>query len=165
MLSTSDIEKNIDILDKVYNESSSILESNLYSKLAVLELGGWIELAMDDIVKECSTRILGQKSQEKIDGIVSKTYGFDYNIHFIEMLHRIIGFKGIEDLENEVDQIKFQKFKSNLGMLTTPRNTFAHNPTEGVALTVDSPSKTKSKIEPISEGLKEIDDVLKKLGY
>lgn len=52
-----DISKNIDDLDSFYNSSwRSPRRQFFFAKLAVLELCGWIEETMDDIVKDCKNR-------------------------------------------------------------------------------------------------------------
>ena len=90
MIARSYILDNLTTLDRKYRNSTTTKESLFYSKLAVLELCGWIEESMDDIVLRCARRHL--KDQANIDyvheDIVKRTYGFDYQRHFRRMLMR-----------------------------------------------------------------------------
>jgi hypothetical protein len=166
MLSTFDICENIYILDESYINASSSLAQNLFSKLAVLELCGWIEQSMDDIIRECYIRILGNNYHNEIEVIIQKTHGFDYKKCFRPMLIQITGLKDIENLEDSFDLAKFLKLKSTLGELKKVRGKYAHtHHTEEDKTPIDSPSRTETKIKPIFEGLQEIDEVFKKLRY
>ena len=80
MIARTEILANLWTLDRKYRNSTSKKESLFYSKLAVLELCGWIEESMDDVVLRCARRHL--KDQANItyvqNEIVKRTHGFDY---------------------------------------------------------------------------------------
>jgi hypothetical protein len=54
MIAKTYILNNLSTIEKLYNDSSSIKNSLFYSKLAILELCGWTEESMDDIIKKCA---------------------------------------------------------------------------------------------------------------
>lgn len=166
MIDKSDIQENIEVLERLYNSCSNQRKEFFYSKLAILELCGWLEESMDDIARRCCKRNMNDdKNMEDIENIIQKTYGFEYKKHFRNMLIQIIGFKGIEAVEREVNLLKFKRFKSTLGMLKTPRDIHAHTHLKGTIITIDSPSVTISKFQSLYEGLKEIENTLKNLKY
>ena len=79
MIARSYILANLKTLDRKYNMATSTRDSLFYSKLAILELCGWIEESMDDIVLRCACRHLTD-----IDNItfvkrqiIKRNYGFD----------------------------------------------------------------------------------------
>ena len=77
-------------------------EALLFSKLATLELCGWIEVSMDDIVLRHSRRTLREPVNRAFceKRIVKPIYGFDYDIHFRKMLMGLIGLEGVAPSRN-----------------------------------------------------------------
>ena len=57
---------------------------SLLSKLATLELCGWIEVSMDDIVIRMAKRLLSDPVDRATyeSEFVNRVHGFDYQIHF-----------------------------------------------------------------------------------
>ena len=166
MVTKSYIRKNLDDIHHLYHSSSSQRKKLFYSKLAILELCGWLEESMDDIAKRCCNRNIKEiKNRDKILDAIKRTYGFEYDRHFRKMLITIIGYKGIELIEKKADSLTFQKFKSTLGMLKGKRDAQAHTYVRGIMTTIDAPSVTLSKFQNLYEGLLEIDMILKALKY
>jgi hypothetical protein len=100
----------------------------LLSKLATLELCGWLEGWMDDFVLELSRCCLSDDKWVK-EAVISKTNGFDYNSHLRPMLCRILGEHLTRLLEIEFDQTNpgdLDQIKSTLGLLWKQRCEFAH---------------------------------------
>ena len=54
MIGKTNIERNIKQLKTNFNKTNSPKLELFYSKLAIIELCGWIEESMDDIVLRCS---------------------------------------------------------------------------------------------------------------
>jgi hypothetical protein len=131
-----------------------------YSKLAILELCGWIEGSMDDIVLTCANRHLKHPSNlRRVEReIVGKTYGFEYEKHFRNMLFQLVGTINVEKIERKFDPAKFQVLKSQLGVLKSIRDEEAHTHLKGVTKRLDAPSVTKGRFFLIYDGLKDIDD-------
>lgn len=164
MVNKSSIFSNLELIEKLYNTSSST-EALLYSKLAIIELCGWIEESMDDIVKEYANIKLNNIDNINFldDEIIGKNYGFEYDKHFRKMLMQVIGIVGLETLEKNVNKNKLQRMKSSLGTLKGPRNTESHTYIKGTTRTIDAPSVTKRKLMDVYEGLKNFEAELKKL--
>lgn len=164
MISRTYIIGTLESLDRLYTGSTSTKKGLFYSKLAILELCGWIEESMDDIVQRCAIRHLKKKSnRDVVDELVKRTYGFDYEKHFRNMLIGLIGIIHTEKLEKKVDPVKFQRLKSNLGSLKEYRDREAHTHLKGTTKRLDAPSVTKSKFLRVYEGLKNFDQELRRL--
>lgn len=158
MIAKTYIESNLKRIENKFNRSRSNKESLFYSKMAILELCGWIEESMDDIVLRCGYRNLNQRCYKEFvkDDIVKPIYGFKYNEHFKSMLVNLIGLITYEKVEKAVDQIKLQKLKSTLGSLTTVRNAEAHTHIK-TTRSINAPTVTKKQFIDIYDGLVEID--------
>lgn len=163
MIAKSYIQRILSDLDKGYNNSKSPKKALYYSKLAVIELCGWIEESMDDVVLCCAkrnTNLAASFNYVKTE-VVNKCYGFHYKSHFRPMLIQVIGIVGVEIVETNVDTVKDALFRSNLGSLKIVRDAEAHTHLKGFTRTIDAPSVTMSKFNPIYDGLKEYDRVIR----
>lgn len=159
------MEENLRRLDRLYRRASTPKESLFYAKLAVLELCGWIEESMDDVVIRCSIRSLRDQQNRSFvnDSVVRRNYGFEYNKHFREMLIKVVGLAQIERLEKHLDPAKHAKFKATLGALATVRNSEAHTHLKGMTRVVNAPSVTISHFNDVYIGLREYDHVLRRV--
>jgi hypothetical protein len=163
MIAQSYIRGNLAAINRRYLTASSQLESLLYSKLAILELCGWIEESMDDIVLRCAMRLLKDPDNRHYCqvNIVRRTYGFDYQENFRFMLIRLVGLAAVEKVEARVDSAKLSLMESALSTLKSQRNTEAHTHVKGTTRTINAPSVTMSQFVPLYEGLMEFDRVLR----
>ncbi len=162
MIAKTYIHKNIQELNTLYNKCSNQKKELYYSKLALLELCGWIEESMDTIVESMASRTLKQSSNRKlVKELIKKNYGFEYDAHFRKMLIHVIGLINVERLEVSIDQAKYFKLKAALGNLKTARNKEAHTHLKGVARSIDAPSVTKYHFFDVYDGLKNIEQQLK----
>jgi hypothetical protein len=161
------IHKTLKGLDVLYRRARTSKEALFFSKLGILELGGWIEETMDQVIRSCASRTL-QKSanQERIEKeVILKNYNFDYENNFRKMLTQVIGLKGVEKRENGMDPIMLQKLKTTLGNIKARRDQEAHRHLSLTMPTLDAPSVTLQNFEQIYTGLKEISAQLKKMGF
>ena len=166
MFTKSEISKNLQEINKLFLTTKSQRKNMFYSKLAVLELCGWTEVSMDDIVIRCLKRksLVGNRLSivnEKID----KTWGFDYEKHFINMLMHVIGYSGVERIENKLDKTKHIHLVSTLNTLKKVRDRLAHTYTIGVTPWLDAPSTTLNNFLFIYDGLLDFDRKLRLLGH
>jgi len=167
MIARSYIESNLKQLDKLYLNAVTPKSKLYYSKLAMLELCGWIEESMDDIVQKSANRLLrSQASKNYITNtIINPTYGFEYKKHFMKMLSYVVGLINVEKLEDKLDPLKKARLESALGTLKVARNREAHTHLKGVTRQVDAPSITISLFNHVFDGLKDIELNLKELSY
>ena len=78
MVNKGSISRNLRELDTRYNRKTRNLRDPLYySKLALLELCGWIEVTMDGIVLDCAQKHLTRHSNLNYvqDSIIHRTFG------------------------------------------------------------------------------------------
>lgn len=163
MISRSYIESNLKQLDQLYNTAGTQKKKLYYSKLAMLELCGWIEESMDDVVQKCANRVLKNRRNKNYitNKVIKPTYGFEYERHFKKMLISVVGLMSIEKVEAKVDPQKYARFTSALGSLKAARNREAHTHLKGVMRTVDAPSVTLQYFINVYEGLIDLESQLK----
>jgi len=111
------------------------------SKLAALELCGWIEETFDKIFLTYGTsRLVTRDCLDEFASSVERTYGFDYKKNLKPLFVKIMGLKGFEKLETNFGPADIATLKSLLGTLKTIRDSHAHTHTKGVIPNVVSPS-------------------------
>jgi hypothetical protein len=162
MIARSYIDRNLIYLDRVYRNATSTTEKNYCSKIAILELCGWIELSMDDIVLRGCVRALKQeKNRKAVREKVKHNYGFEYQKHFVSLITSLVGFHGYETLEKKIPTMISVSFKSELGNLKVRRNSLAHTYYRGVTPYYDAPSITMSRYLSVANGLDAYDQALR----
>jgi len=164
MISRTYIQANLRTLDHSYRKTSNSKHAYYFSKLAILELCGWIEMSMDDVIqRHCDRKISDSVNDKYVEReVIRKTYGFDYDKHFRQMLIKLTGIVTVEKIEKSIDVTVHALFKSQLTSLNTVRNSLAHTYTKQVGV-IDAPSVTKARLQPIYDGLKAYDDKLRAL--
>ncbi len=165
MVSKTSILRNLSKISTLYNRTSNPKEALFYSKLAILELCGWIEESMDDIVRKCANRKLRNNDNlnflEKV--IIKKVHGFDYHNNFRKMLMQVIGLIKLEIIELKVNQTKLDRMKAALNALKEQRNPVAHTHIKGTTARIDAPSVTNQRFVDVYDGLKDIEYEIKLL--
>lgn len=153
MVNITGISNTINELDILYNSNSA--QGVYYSKLALLELCGWIEQTMDNIIKDCSNSKLTEPANISFveKKIIDRTNGFHYDSHFRPMLMKLIGLIKLEQIEiilkNSGD---LSMLTSQLGSLKAKRDQAAHTTITGITHSYDAPSILKNyltRIHPI----------------
>jgi hypothetical protein len=169
MITESDLLENLNELDELYNGATNKKNDKqaiYYSKLALLELCGWIEESMDDIIMQCSNSKLKDNKNKKYleDKIIKSNNGFRYNENFREMLIKTIGIIQLEKLEIKLEkQGIVTNLKSALDNIKDKRNQAAHTFLKGVTRTYDASSVTRENFLEIYELLKLFERELKQL--
>lgn len=152
------ILSNLRLIDKNFKNAKNQEEALLLSKLAIIELCGWIEQSMDDIVRHIYKRCLKDVNNCKFveKEIIKKTYGFEYHKHFRGMLTKTIGIVNVERIELSINQTKKAKLEAVLSTLKKLRDAEAHTYIEGTMHTVNAPSVTLAQFTEVYDGLNEI---------
>jgi hypothetical protein len=163
MNSKQDIESLLQKISDLYDDATNdTKEQELYSKIALLELCGWLEVTLDEIVKNYalnaeSSKLTNPNNVKYLEEtIIGKTYGFKYNENFKPILIRTIGIIGFEKLEKKCEA-DLQSLKSVFGTIQTKRDEAAHTSTAGVMRSYDSPSIIKGKLNQIYPLLEKIE--------
>ena len=166
MVNKTAIARNLRELDIRYNRRSRNPRDPLYySKLSLIELCGWIEITMDDIIRSCARKHIKRANNLKYveDSIINKTHSFTYKSHFREMLIAIVSLVKVEELEGKLDRQKFDTMRSSLGSLKKQRDSEAHTYTDNATQTVYAPSLIAHHFENVYYGLKDIEKCVRRL--
>ena len=100
MKSKEEISLLLNELNDFYNQPHCSDEhAQLYSKIALLELCGWLEQSLDHIVLDYTIPKLTGESVSEFKDRIDDFYGFEYKKHFRNMLIQAIGFIKVEELE------------------------------------------------------------------
>lgn len=165
MITKDYLLKTLNWLDQLYNDpTADDQKTSSYSKLALIELCGWIEETMDDIVLRCAKRCLKSEANQKFikDEIIKPNSKFQYEA-FRKMLMIVIGLATLEKIEEKLEKTgKISALKGDLGNLNKSRNQAAHTHTKDTLTTYDAPSKTKYNFERIYAWLTELDEQLQR---
>lgn len=131
-------------------------EQVYYSKLAVIELSGWIECYVDDLCMfsmRQKTRVSAYHSD--LEKKMKRVYGLTYNDHVRRLLITTIGVYSVNKLEAKVGLRNITTLKSELSLLSELRNDLAHNYTSP-AFPCPAPSVTIQKMNIIAPILSKI---------
>lgn len=165
MIYKKNILSNLKEIEVLFDTNSRSAKKGLFfSKLAILELCGWIEESMDDMILRTANAKLNEK--ENIDFVkeyIVKTYGFEYDKHFRIMLIKLIGIINLERLEGMLDAGKFQKMVAALKSLKKVRDAQAHTHLTITTKILDAPSVTKNKFKDVYDGLSDIDKKMNRI--
>ena len=163
MVTKSYIQRNLRRINRLYNVPCSPEEALLLSKLATLELCGWIEVSMDDIVIRMAKRLLSDPVDRATyeSEFVNRVHGFDYQIHFRRLLMGLIGLQGVVLMEGGVDPSLFAPMRGALSSLKPLRDSHAHTYLKGSTLKLDAPSVSLARFSVLYAGLKNVETVLR----
>lgn len=165
MIAKSHITSTLNELDKLYNSASSQKKTIYFSKLAVIELCGWIEETLDVILIRHGNRNLKKIENKKFceKQIVKRNYGFQYDENIRIMLIKLIGLIQVEKLEHELEKTaQITSLKSTLTTLKKERNEAAHTHLKGITRRFNAPSRTIGDFNNIKVILERIDTELRK---
>lgn len=166
MIAKTAILENLRNLDALYKKAPSQKYGLYYSKLAILELCGWIELSMDDIAHRCASRHLRKAQNLRyLENRIGRIYGFEYDRHFREMLIQLFGMIHFERIETKLNVTVQARLKSALNDLKAIRDAEAHTFVKGATRTIDAPSRTIIRFSDVYSGLKEFEFAIKKLRF
>ena len=164
MIAKSYIKSTLEELDKLYHQASSQKKAIYFSKLALIELCGWIEESLDDIIIRHANRNLKDFSNRDYcaKSIIKPNYGFEYNKNIRPMLISLIGLIEVERLELDLEKTgQITLLKGYLGNIKNSRNTAAHTHLKGVTRRFNAPSRTIGDFNRISVIIDLIDSKLR----
>lgn len=123
------IEAILTILEVQYSSTITSADQTLpiaYSKLSVLELGGWIEESVDTIlINYIDNKILSEECKNKTKEIINKNNSFEYG----HLYHIFICALGVNNWENIIDNVgnpNIALFAATCNSYKRPRNSAAH---------------------------------------
>jgi len=143
MITKSYIEDTLKKLDTLYINSKSNKNAEYFSKLAIIELCGWIEESFDDIVYWYAKNNIKDKENIKYyENEIKKNNGFEYNNKIRPLFIKLIGIKNLENIENSLN--KNGDIDTLITLLTNfkkQRDSAAHTHIKNVTRRFDAPSK------------------------
>ena len=130
------IENTLVNLDSTYlNSMSDPILPILLSKTALIEFSGWIEQSIDQILYDyLDNHIIDDNMNKYIRNQIRKNYGFKYENNILKILSITIG---AYNLENVLDRININQFKTLVDGYSDKRNNAAHTHTAGTTTTYD----------------------------
>ncbi|QZY95988.1 hypothetical protein [Pantoea dispersa] len=153
-------------LNRLFVKEKKASKQVFYSKLALMELCGWIEITMDNIVNCTLKKHLSNLEHIKsVQKAIRYNSNFNYESNFKPLLTHVIGLKGVELVEKKLTQQKFVTMKAALDYLKTPRNSAAHTFIKGMTQTIDAPSVIIAKFLILLEGFKDFVTAMKQLKF
>jgi hypothetical protein len=104
MLPTEQLLATLNSYEQLYTAPSATNRTLLLaSKASILEVCGWVEQAMDQMIHDCAHRCnLSATRLSTVSTYVKNTYGFKYDQHFERMLSAVIGFRELERVESTI---------------------------------------------------------------
>lgn len=163
-INTNNICHTLHYLDHVYNKAVSSknkkgpLHAVLYSKLAILELSGWIEETIDNILLEYVDKKISDIALQEIikTEIIGKVYGFKYHSDYKPLMIKVLGPQKYHKVYLAlVKNHQHDIFCSQLNELTKQRDVAAHTSSkEGVTPHFYAPSSTYVRFKTIYQILK-----------
>jgi hypothetical protein len=167
MVKKTIILKELNKLNVLYNNSKASTDIDLpkyYSKLALLELCGWIEESIDNLINEYADRKINETTY--IENVLDHNYSFDYK-RFKKMMITLVGLAGFEKIENKINIVNRARLESSLNSLKSMRDDHAHTTLIGIGSTrtLYTPSVIIPHLNDIYYGLREYEKRLKSLKY
>lgn len=154
----------INELKTLYDSTSDSNHKVYYSKLALIELCGWIELCIDEILENYvdSTLSVSRNIDLCKNNFIKNTYGFEYDKNLRSLLIKLVGVIGVEKIEDvlEFDGGTYTLIKAQLNNLVTLRNQAAHTTIAGVTHSYQSPHSIVTNLNNIYGHLTKLETVL-----
>ncbi len=153
-------------LDAWFNEPSQGGDRpKLISKLAVIELCGWLEGEFDRLAMTVDSGRLNDSAWVK-QNIIDKTNGFTYQDHWRQMLVKLVGEIFARRVEDEMEMAHpgdLDRLKSLLGSLWRIRCQYAHadmGANVAAQQTFSAPSWTQNQYRILVKLLSKYENVL-----
>lgn len=159
MINYTAIENTLIRLDSEYNASLADPDMPvLFSKLAIIELAGWLEDSLDDILFEYMSRHLIDSDviRDVREDIIKKNYGFKFQQNIQKIYLAVLGANNWENIIDKINTADFLNFKSITGSLASSRNNAAHSSTI-VTRTFNAPSTTLSEFRKLKPAIQTIE--------
>lgn len=144
MVNKKDIEKNLKRLNEEYDRSFNSLDSdmpNFFSKLAVMELSGWIEESFDEILYNYIDSHMDDNYKKIIKGFIKNNYGFKFETNTFKIFSIVLGACNWGKIILKLPKGYLDNFKSILDKYSKLRNSMAHTYSRGMTPYYIAPSQ------------------------
>lgn len=159
------IQTNLAHLDTEYAATTDVTMNILYSKLAVIEFCGWIEVSIDTLAKDyLNNSILDQSLKAKVESFIKGHYGFNYERNVLPIICSAIGASNWENIIDRCPSSDFANFLTILGNYKNMRDSAAHtNVVIGVTMTYHAPSVVLNDYNRIKPAIQLFESEIAKL--
>jgi hypothetical protein len=171
MIDTTEINSTLLSLDRYYlacrSSDASNKTLNFYCKLAVIELSGWIENTMDNIIHQSANRTKFSKEvQDILISRVKRNHGFHFADNFLPLLLLLIGTRNYETLNKEhLNSPQHSGLQDLLSNLKKLRDSCAHTHLQTDDKQIQTPSSLRDQLKTIADGLSTVDAWLRNNGH
>lgn len=173
IVTTHAIRRNLKIIEKEFDEvmgRPSLVRSSViaafYSKLAIMEVGGWVEQTVDDLLHNYidSTVADGTIRETLKKEVVGRVFGFRYGADFRPLFEKIIGAARYEEVRKQLSKKNQDNILSTkLSELSKARDSAAHTYWRGGTMPrYAAPSSTREVFEAILPIMRKIEQLLQK---
>lgn len=158
------IENTLLRLDTEYNACLTDPDMPIFfSKLAVLELSGWLEDSVDDILYGyIGAHLVDTDVIDPVKEIIKKNYGFKYERNIIKICLSVLGANIWENIVDKLKPIEYFDLKSITDSLTNSRNNAAHSSII-VTRTFSAPSSTLADFRKLKPAIQKMENEIKLL--
>lgn len=120
-----------------------------YSKMAMMELCGWLEEAFDEIAHNCVRQRLRTLDRRKfLQEKIAATYGFEYKTKARPLISHAIGVVRLLEIEKILEQdASLTILKTTCANLNKIRQDAAHSTLAGRSMPYPAPSVSISNFE------------------
>jgi DNA-binding HxlR family transcriptional regulator len=134
----------LDKLSKLYEDcsTSDTTLAIVYSKMAILEVCGWLEESFDEIAHNCVRRRLRTlESRKFLFEKIKSTHGFQYDLNIRPLISHAIGVVRLLQIEREIeDSGSLTVLKTTCSNLNIHRRDAAHRTLAGRQQQYPAPS-------------------------
>ncbi len=154
------IEQTLNNLDSLYQNNPA--DQVYYSKLAILELSGWLEETIDELLIHYSQSKLNLDNLKYFEEKIKNTWGANYSSNIRNLLIIVVGLINVETIENNLKQNGgyLDLLKNTTKSLKKARDDCAHTSTAGVTQQFQAPSYYKQVLINIYDSLIELEKEL-----
>lgn len=165
MIDQTKILQTLQRLDREFNKDISDPEMPIFfSKLAVMEFCGWIEMSYDIILQEyVDSHIVDQDYRNIIHGFIKKNHGFAYESNTFQTFAIVLGANTWENILDVMSDKEKVDFKNTLGEYSKERNNAAHTHIAGTTSTYKAPSEVIKAFHLFLPAIQKIETEVRKL--
>jgi hypothetical protein len=156
------VERTLDLIDLWYRDSDGDDKPQLLSKLALLELSGWLEEWMDELVRSAGNHL----GEEWVNTLLKSTNTFDFE-RFRKNLVTLLGEYNLRRIEREFEEKhpgELDYIKTKLANLKKERDKLAHmdliTHLDRYQKTIEAPSSTRRTYRELHERLSNFKDFI-----
>jgi hypothetical protein len=160
MIDSTGLKLLLNDIELLYQCETNPNKALLWAKIASLEVGGWTEECIDDILN-AYIDFINPLCKTDLKDKLKRVYGFHFSTDFRNICVQILGNLMFEKIQNRIP-LECQQLESALNMLKTNRDKYAHTHSINKS-PIDSPQNSIRYLNQIEKGLKQFFKEIKKI--